>query len=88
MTPLLDDPEIEAVYVPSPNHLHHPWTIRALEKGKHVLCEKPLARNAAQAEEMSDDCPGDRPGPDGSLHVPVSSPEPAGQAARRRRSHR
>jgi predicted dehydrogenase len=52
--PLLDDPEIEAVYVPLPNHLHHPWTLRALEKGKHVLCEKPLALDATQAQEMSD----------------------------------
>ncbi|MDQ1184343.1 Gfo/Idh/MocA family protein [Agrobacterium larrymoorei] len=51
---LLADPEIDAIYNPLPNHLHVPMTIKALEHGKPVLCEKPIALNAAQAMELAD----------------------------------
>ncbi len=51
---LLADPDIDAIYNPLPNHLHVPWTIRALEAGKHVLCEKPIALDANEAATLVD----------------------------------
>src|SRR5690606_18474376 len=56
---LFADPDIDAIYNPLPNHLHVPMTVAAAQAGKHVLCEKPIARTAAEAEGLRA-CPPDR----------------------------
>ena len=51
---LLEDPEVDGVYISLPNSLHHAWTMQALAAGKHVLCEKPYSRSPAEVEEAFD----------------------------------
>jgi D-xylose 1-dehydrogenase (NADP+, D-xylono-1,5-lactone-forming) len=53
---MLQDPEIDAVYIPLPNHLHKKWTIEAAKHGKHILCEKPASLTADETQEMVEFC--------------------------------
>jgi predicted dehydrogenase len=50
---LLSDPNVDAVYIPLPNHMHVPWSLRAIAAGKHVLCEKPIGLSVLEAEELA-----------------------------------
>jgi len=51
---LLNDPEVDVIYNPMPNHLHVPWSIKALDAGKHVLCEKPIGLSSDEAQQLID----------------------------------
>ena len=51
---LLENADVDAIYIPLPNHMHLEWTLRAIEAGKHVLCEKPIALNAGEVQQMVD----------------------------------
>ncbi|MCY9665802.1 Gfo/Idh/MocA family oxidoreductase [Paenibacillus alginolyticus] len=53
---LLEDPEVDAVYIPLPNSLHKEWVMKAADKGKHILCEKPIALSVSETKEMIEHC--------------------------------
>src|SRR5918994_454233 len=80
---LLADPDVEAVYISLPNSLHVDWSMRALQAGKHVLCEKPLSRRPAEVEGAFDAAEQAGLLPVGGVHVPAQPADGEVGGARR-----
>ena len=85
---LLADDDIDAIYNPLPNHLHVPWTIKAAERGKHVLCEKPIALSADEARQLLAVARSHGRQDPGSVHGPHAPAVAGGQGSGLERPHR
>ena len=81
---LVQDPELDVVHICTPNHLHQPLAAAALAAGKHVVCEKPLAMDAAGAEQLVAAAAAAGPPGRGSVRLPLLSHRPRGARARPR----
>ena len=70
---IINDPDIDAIYIPLPNGLHAEWAMKALQAGKHVLCEKPMSVTAREGKIMMDAAQANNVFFDGSIYVSVPS---------------